>query len=135
MPFYENVFIVRQDLSVSQVESLTETFIALIRDQGGEVTKVEPWGLRHFVYKIQKQRRGYYILMNIDAPIPAVQELERSMRLNEDVLRFLIVRVDALDPNPSPMMLANERAERNQQFEVETSFDDATHYPIQDDAT
>ena len=73
--------------------------------------------------------------MNIDAPIPAVQELERSMRLNEDVLRCLIVRVDALDPNPSPMMLANERAERNQQFEVETSFDDATHYPIQDDAT
>ena len=129
MPFYENVFIVRQDLSTAQVEDLTKDFVALIQEQGGEVTKIEQWGLRHFVYKIQKQRRGYYILMNIDAPIQAVQELERSMKLNEDVLRFLVVRVDALDPNPSPMMLANERTERNHSFDIEPSFD----APIQND--
>ncbi len=113
MPFYENVFVVRQDVASAQVEQLTETYETLIKDNGGAVTKKEFWGLKGLAYRIRKNRKGHFVLMNIDAPPAAVQELERNMRLNEDVLRYLTVRVDALEEGPSPMMQKrDERDER-----------------------
>ena len=104
MPFYESVFIARQDISAPQVESLTEELSKLIEEQGGKVVKKEYWGLRSLAYKIRKNRKGHYVLYGIDAPSSAVQELERRMRLNEDVLRYLTVKVDSIEEGPSVMM-------------------------------
>lgn len=111
MPLYESTFIARHDMSAQQVERLTETFSNIVKERGGEVTKSEYWGLRNLAYRIKKNRKGHYVFFNIDAPSPAVQELERNFRLNEDVLRFLTVSVDELDPNPSPMMQARAARE------------------------
>ena len=104
MPFYESVFIARQDISAPQVESLTEELSKLIEEQGGKVVKKEYWGLRSLAYKIRKNRKGHYVLYGIDGPSSAIQELERRMRLNEDVLRYLTVKVDAIEEGPSVMM-------------------------------
>jgi small subunit ribosomal protein S6 len=105
MPLYENVFIARQDISGAQADALADTFTQLIADQGGEVKKRENWGLRNLAYRMNKNRKGHYVLLNIDAPAPAIAELERTMRINEDVLRYLTIRVDALEEGPSPIML------------------------------
>ena len=86
MPLYECVFIARQDVPGAQVETLTQTFSNVIAENGGQVGKTEYWGLKSFTYKIKKNRKGHYVLMNIDAPFPAVAEMERQMRLNEDIL-------------------------------------------------
>jgi small subunit ribosomal protein S6 len=105
MPLYENVFIARQDISGAQVDALADQFTQLISEQGGEVKKRENWGLRNLAYRMNKNRKGHYVLFNIDAPAPAVAELERTMRINEDVLRYLTIRVDELEEGPSPVML------------------------------
>jgi small subunit ribosomal protein S6 len=105
MPLYENVFIARQDISGAQDDALADTFTQLITEQGGEVKKRESWGLRNLAYRMNKNRKGHYVLLNIDAPAPAIAELERTMRINEDVLRYLTIRVDALEEGPSPIML------------------------------
>ncbi|MFY7960418.1 MAG: 30S ribosomal protein S6 [Elsteraceae bacterium] len=105
MPLYESVFIARQDISGAQVEALTEQFSQIIIDQGGTVTKKEYWGLKNLTYRIKKNRKGHYTLLNIDASSPALLEMERNMGLNEDVLRYMSVRVEALDEGPSAMML------------------------------
>ena len=94
MPLYENVFIARQDISGVQVDQLCDGFTQLIAEQGGEIKKREYWGLRNLAYRMNKNRKGHYVLFNIDAPAPAVAELERTMRINEDVLRYLTLRVD-----------------------------------------
>ena len=104
MPFYENVFIARQDISAPQVDSLADDFSKIIEDQGGKVAKREYWGLRGLAYRIKKNRKAHYVLLNIDAPAEAVQEMERQMRLHEDVLRYLTLRVDELEEGPSVMM-------------------------------
>jgi small subunit ribosomal protein S6 len=104
MSLYENVFIARQDISGAQVDALADTFTQLVTDNGGEVKKREYWGLRNLAYRMRKNRKGHYILLNIDAPPPAVAELERTMRINEDVIRYLTIRVDALDEGPSVIM-------------------------------
>ncbi len=104
MPFYENVFIARQDISSAQVEALADAFTTLIGEQGGQVTKREYWGLRNLSYRMKKNRKGHYILFNLDAPPAAVNELERNMRINEDVLRYLTVRVDEHEAGPSAVM-------------------------------
>jgi small subunit ribosomal protein S6 len=104
MALYETVFIARQDISASQVEALTEAFAAVVAEGKGEVKKKEYWGLRTLAFRIKKNRKGHYVLFNIDAPPPAVAEMERNMRLNEDVLRYLTVRVDALEDGPSAVM-------------------------------
>ena len=104
MPFYENVFIARQDISAAQVEALAETFAGIVTAQGGQITKREYWGLRNLAYRIKKNRKGHYMLFNLDAPPAAVNELERNMRINEDVLRYLTVRVEALEEGPSAVM-------------------------------
>ena len=104
MPLYENVFIARQDVSSQQVESMTEDFTKLVTDNGGAVAKTEYWGVRGLTYRIKKNRKGHYVLMNLDAPSDAVQELERNMLLNEDVIRYMTVRVEELEEGPSAMM-------------------------------
>ena len=105
MPLYENVFIARQDISGAQAETLADTFTQLIADHGGEVKKRENWGLRNLAYRMNKNRKGHYVLFNIDAPPPAIAELERTMRINEDVLRYMTIRVDEHEEGPSPIML------------------------------
>ncbi|HET8728895.1 MAG TPA: 30S ribosomal protein S6 [Alphaproteobacteria bacterium] len=109
MPLYECVFIARQDVPSSQVEALTESYSGIIAEGGGNVTKTEYWGLKNLNYRIKKNRKGHYVLMNVDAPYPAVAEMERQMGLNEDVLRNLTIRVDALEEGPSAMMQSRGR--------------------------
>jgi len=114
MPFYENVFIARQDISAAQVEALADTFATLVSEQGGEVKKREYWGLRNIAYRIKKNRKGHYMLFNLDAPPAAVNELERNMRINEDVIRYLTVRVEALEEGPSVVMQNRGRGEERE---------------------
>ena len=113
MALYENVFIARQDVPATQVETLTNQFAELVTGLGGTVPKKEYWGLRSLTYRIKKNRKGHYTLLNIDAPPAAVKELERTMSINEDILRYLTVRVDALEEGPSAVMLrASEKSDR-----------------------
>lgn len=104
MPLYESVFIARQDISATQVDALTESYSKIIEEQGGQVAKKEYWGLRNLAYRIRKNRKGHYVLFNIDAPAPALHEMERQMRISEDVLRYLTIKVDELEEGPSVMM-------------------------------
>ena len=104
MPLYESTLIARPDISSQQVEGLSEQFQEIVRDKGGEVAKTEYWGLRSLTYRIKKNRKGHYLHMQIDAPADAIAEMERNMRINEDVMRYLTIRVDALDPEPSAIM-------------------------------
>ena len=104
MPLYENVFIARQDISGTQVDALADTFTQLVTDHGGEVRKREYWGLRNLAYRMRKNRKGHYMLLNIEAPAAAVAELERTMRINEDVIRYLTIRVDTHEDGPSVIM-------------------------------
>ena len=104
MPYYESVFIARQDISGAQVDSLTESLTNIIQEGGGQVTKKEFWGLRNLAYKIKKNRKGHFVLLNIDGPSGAVLEMERNLRINEDVIRYLTVRVDELESEESIML-------------------------------
>jgi small subunit ribosomal protein S6 len=104
MAFYECVFIARQDISAAQAEALADQFSSLIEENGGQVGKKEMWGLRNLAYRIKKNRKGHYVLLNLDAPAAAVHEMERNMRLNEDVLRYLTVRVPELETEPSVVL-------------------------------
>lgn len=119
MAYYETVFIARPDLSQKQVEELTEGFCKIIKDGKGKVHKTEAWGLRNLAYKISKNRKGHYVLIETDTPAAALHEMERQMRLNEDVLRFLTVKNEALSKGPSVMMERGgrdyEEAEQQQQ--------------------
>ena len=113
MALYENVFIARQDVPTTQVEALTTQFSELVTGLGGTVSKKEYWGLRSLTYRIKKNRKGHYTLLNIDAPPAAVKELERTMSINEDIIRFLTVRVDELEEGPSAVMQRSaEKADR-----------------------
>ena len=113
MALYENVFIARQDVPTTQVEALTKQFTDLVIAQGGTVSKNEYWGLRSLTFRIQKNRKGHYTLLNIDAPSAAIKELERTMSINEDIIRYLTVRVDSLEEGPSAVMQrSSEKADR-----------------------
>lgn len=116
MAFYEHVFIARQDLSAQQVTDLTEKFAAVITENGGKVEKTESWGLRTLAYRIKKNRKGHYVMFNLDSPSDALLELERQQRLNEDIIRYMSVRVDELEEGPSAVMqnkaAREERANR-----------------------
>lgn len=109
MPLYESVFIARQDIAAPQAEALADTFTSIIDAQGGKVTKRENWGLRNLAYKIKKNRKGHYVLLNIDGPPAAILEMERNMRIHEDVLRYLTVRVDELEEGPSAIVRSRGR--------------------------
>ncbi len=112
MAFYETVFVARQDLSAAQVEALAANLTELITQGKGDVTKTEFCGLRTLAYSIKKNRKGHYVLFNIDAPSPAVKEMERQMRLNEDILRFLTLKIEKLDTEPSPLMQSKQSRDR-----------------------
>lgn len=112
MPLYEHVFLARQDVSQQQVETLTKEFTDIIAEGGGKVTKTEYWGLKGLAFKIKKSRKAHYSLLNIDAPSAAVAEMERRMGLSTDVLRFMTLRVETLEEEPSIMMRKQDRDER-----------------------
>ena len=109
MALYEHVIIARQDISPQQAEALNDQLKALLEEQGGTVAKIEYWGLRNLTYRIKKNRKGHYSLLAIDAPSAAVKEMERQLSLNEDVLRYMTVRVDELDLELSPVLARRER--------------------------
>ena len=102
--FYETIFIARQDITANQVESLAKQYTNVIKEFDGEVTKTEFCGLRNLAYKIKKNRKGHYVLMNIAVKSEGIKEIERQMKINEDVLRYLTVRVETLDNAPSALM-------------------------------
>jgi small subunit ribosomal protein S6 len=113
MALYEHVFLARQDVSAQQVDALVEQYKGVIEANGGKVGRVENWGLKSLTYRIKKNRKAHYALMDIDAPAAAVQEMERQMRINEDILRFMTVRVDELEEGPSAMMQKRDRDDRD----------------------
>ena len=110
MPNYETVFIARQDITSVQVEELVESFEKTIVDGGGIVPKKESWGLKTLAYKIKKNRKGHYVMSHIDAPAKAIHEMERQMRINEDVIRYLTMKVDAFEDGPSLMLKSHSNA-------------------------
>lgn len=114
MPLYEHTFIARQDLSAQQAQALGETFTQLVSDQGGAVGRTEYWGLRNLTYRVNKNRKGHYVHMNIDAAAAVIDELERTQRINEDVLRYLTVKVDAHQDGPSIVMQAKSSRDERQ---------------------
>jgi len=104
MAFYECVFIARQDITSAQVDSLVEAFTKILQDNGGQVASKEYWGLRTLAYKIKKNRKGHYVMLNVEAPAEAVLEMERNMRISDDVIRYLTISVEQLGTEPSAMM-------------------------------
>lgn len=104
MPFYESTFIARQDMSRQDISKLTDSVGSIVSQGGGKVVRDEYWGLRNLAYKINKSRKGHYVMLSIDAPAAAVKEMERTLGHNEDVIRMLTIRVDALEEGPSAMM-------------------------------
>jgi small subunit ribosomal protein S6 len=106
VPYYETVFIARQDISTPQAEALADQFTKVIEDMGGSVPRREYWGLRSLAYRIRKNRKGHYMLLNIEAPATAMVEVERQMGINEDIIRYLTIRADKLLSGPSAMMQA-----------------------------
>jgi small subunit ribosomal protein S6 len=109
MALYEHVFLARQDLAQAQVDQLAEMATKIIEDNGGKVVKNEGWGLRSLAYRIAKNRKAHYVMLDVDAPTGVVAELERQLGINEDVIRFMTVRVDAHEQGPSAMMRRGER--------------------------
>jgi small subunit ribosomal protein S6 len=109
VPLYEHVFLARQDLSQAQVDALAQTATEIVESNQGKVVKTETWGLRSLAYKIQKNRKAHFVMLHLDAPAGVVAELERQTAINEDVIRFMTVRVDAHESGPSAMMRKNER--------------------------
>ena len=109
MALYEHIYLARQDVSAQQVEELTNALTEVLVQGGGKVTKNEYWGLKSLSYRIKKNRKAHYSLLNIDAPAPAIAEMERQMRINEDILRFMTVRVDELEEGPSAMLQKRDR--------------------------
>jgi len=109
---YEHIFIARQDVSAQQVKTLTTAYETIISDNGGKIEKSEYWGLKSLAYKIKKNRKAHYSLLNIDAPHEAVAEMERQMSLSVDILRFLTIKVDELEGEPSVMMRKSDRDDR-----------------------
>ncbi len=112
MPLYEHVYLARQDVSQQQVDTLTSELKQVIVEGGGAVGKTEYWGVKSLTYKIKKNRKAHFTLMNIDAPAPAVAEMERRMGLSTDIIRFMTIRVDQHDTEPSAQMRKNDRDDR-----------------------
>jgi len=109
MPLYEHVFLARQDLAQAQVDALAENATKILTDNGGKVVKTETWGLKSLAYRIAKNRKAHFVMLDVDAPAQAVAELERQSNINEDVIRFLTIRVDEHEKGPSAMMRRGDR--------------------------
>ena len=124
MPLYESVFIARQDISAGQVDNLADEMEKLITDNGGSVARREYWGLRNLAYRMKKNRKGHYVLFNLDAPSEAIQEMERNLRLHEDVLRYMTIRLEALRVEASPMVYGKGERDRAERREHDDDDDD-----------
>ena len=122
MPLYEHVFLARQDISQAQVEALTKEYSDVITEGGGKVGKTEYWGLKTVAFKIKKNRKAHYSLMNLDAPPAAIAEMERRMGLSPDVIRFITIRVDEHETEPSIQMRKTDRDERGRDGDRGGSF-------------
>jgi small subunit ribosomal protein S6 len=109
MPLYEHVFLARQDLAQAQVDALAENATKIVQDNGGKVMKTETWGLRSLAYRIAKNRKAHYVMLDLDAPAQAVSELERQSNINEDVIRFLTIKVEEHEKGPSAMMRRGDK--------------------------
>jgi small subunit ribosomal protein S6 len=116
MALYEHIFLARQDVSAQQVEAIVETLKGVLEAGGGKIAKNEYWGVKSLAYRIKKNRKAHYTLLNLDAPSAAVAEMERQMRINEDVLRFMTVRVEELEEAPSAMLQKRDRDDRPERF-------------------
>ena len=114
MPLYEHVYLARQDVSSQQVEELTKQFTTVIEGLGGKVTKNEYWGVKSLNFRINKNRKAHFTLLNVDAPAAALTEVERQERINEDVLRYLTIRVEELEEGPSAMLRKSDRDDRGE---------------------
>lgn len=112
MPLYEHIYLARQDVSAQQVEGITEALKSTIESGGGSVGKVEYWGLKSLAFRIKKNRKAHYSLLNIEAPAEAVHEMERQMRIDDNILRFMTIRVEELEEEPSVMMQKRDRDDR-----------------------
>lgn len=112
MALYEHVYLARQDVTPQQVETLNEHFKSVIESNGGKVAKVEYWGVKSLAYRIKKNRKAHFTLMNIDAPAAALTEMERQMGINEDILRFITLRVEEHEDGPSVMMRKRDDSDR-----------------------
>lgn len=112
MALYEHTFLARQDISGQQAEALVEHFSSILKDNGGSVSNVENWGLRTAAYRINKNRKAHYLHMRMDAPATAIAEMERQMRIHEDILRYMTIRVDEHEEGPSAMMKKSDRDDR-----------------------
>ena len=122
MPFYEHVFLARQDLAQAQVDALAENATKIIEELGGKIVKTETWGLRGLAYRIAKNRKAHYVMLEIDAPGAVVAELERQTQINEDVIRYMTVKVDALEEGPTVMMRKGDRERRGRRDRDDTGF-------------
>lgn len=109
MALYEHIFLARQDLSQSQVDTLAATATEIVEANDGKVTRTETWGLKSLAYKIDRNRKAHFVMLNIDAPGKVVEELERQTRINEDIIRYMTIRVEEHEDGPSVMMRKNER--------------------------
>lgn len=112
MALYEHIFMARQDISAQQVDELTAHFKGVLEENGATIGRTESWGLKSLQYRINKNRKAHYVLMDVDAPGAAIHELERQMRIHEDVLRYMTVKVEAFEEGPSAMMKRGERDSR-----------------------
>ena len=121
MPLYEHVFLARQDASTQQVEELTAQMTGIVEGLGGKVVKMENWGVRSLTYRMNKNRKAHFTLLNIEAPAAAIVEIERQERINEDVIRYMTVRVDEHEAGPSVQMRKQdrERSRRRDREEME----------------
>jgi len=117
MSYYETVFIVRQDMSPTQVEAMADTYAELVGQYEGSVVKREMWGLRNLAFRMNKNRKGHYVMMHLDTPPAAIAEMERLMRISEDVLRYMTVRIEEIPEGPSPMLQQRDRGDRPERGE------------------
>ena len=135
MPLYENVFIARQDITPAQVDGLIETFEKVITDSGGSIPNKEKWGLKTLAYKIKKNRKGHYTLMHISSPAESIHEMERQMRIIEDVLRYISIRVDEFEDGPSAMMRSRDREDRPRRNREDRVLQEDESTKVEDDST
>jgi small subunit ribosomal protein S6 len=112
MPLYEHIFMARQDVTPQQVETMVDQYKGIIEQNGGSIDKTEMWGVKSLAYRIKKNRKAHFTMFNLNAPAPAVAEMERQMRINEDILRFMTIKVEELETEPSVMMQKRDRDER-----------------------
>ena len=125
MPLYEHIFMARQDVTPQQVEAMVDQYKGVIEQNGGAIEKTEMWGVKSLAYRIKKNRKAHFTMFNLNAPAPAVAEMERQMRINEDILRFMTIKVEELETEPSVMMQKRDRDERKdrERRERDTGFD------------